>query len=219
MSRDDKLKTYLTEEDVKELIQKAACLRDEIIIRLLFYTGCKVSELLNIKIANIDFNQGHIVVKYRKSLARRECPSCGKKASSITHYCPGCGEKMQASNPKEVHRCRTLPLKGASASMVRDYLDRRSVQSDLLIPLCRQYVDIVIKNAAYNAGFGGKLLFNPEGKGLMHHVSAQTLREAHNICFLKMPTPKQQKALQQQLGHVTFGTTKRYIKRALHWSK
>lgn len=213
MSRKYKLKTYLTIEDVDKLIQATTNLRDRIIIRLLFYTGCKVSELLNIKIADIDFNQGYIVIDYLNRLERRECPSCGKRASRRTLYCPFCGEEMQASNPEEIRRRRFLPLGKTTDALVREYLERRSAKSDKLIPLSRQMVDKIIKEAAEDTGLGGNILSNPEGNGKPHQVSAQKLREAHCMyCFLKMPTLKRLKALQQQLGYVNFGTTMRYLK-------
>ena len=213
MSTNYDLKTFLTPDDVSKLIDAATNLRDQILIRILFFTGCRVSEILHVKVTDIDFDNGYMIIDHLKRVERRECPSCSKKVGQRTLYCPYCGTKMKVSHTEESHKRRFIPLGSVTLAMIRDYLDRRSIQSDLLIPLCRQYVDVVIKNAAYNAGFGGKLLFNPEGKGLMHQVSAHKLRDAFAMEYSKKKnTTEGLKALQMHLGHASFATTTRYLK-------
>ena len=45
------MKAYLELEEVEQLEQAAEYLRDKLLIRLLFHLGCRVSEVLGIRVA------------------------------------------------------------------------------------------------------------------------------------------------------------------------
>jgi integrase/recombinase XerD len=49
------MKTYLDPRDVELLEKCAASARDKLLVRLLFRLGCRVSEVLNLKVGDIDF--------------------------------------------------------------------------------------------------------------------------------------------------------------------
>ena len=73
------MKTYLEPEEVKRLEKVATCLRDRLLIRLLFHLGCRISEALAIKVEDIDFSQGTITILHLKSRLRLSCPHCQAK--------------------------------------------------------------------------------------------------------------------------------------------
>jgi integrase/recombinase XerD len=49
------MKAYLEPEEVEQLEKAAACLRDRLLIRLLFHLGCRISEALALRQEDIDF--------------------------------------------------------------------------------------------------------------------------------------------------------------------
>ena len=46
------MKVYLTPEEVERMAQAAICLRDGLLIRMLFWGSCRVSEALGIRVSN-----------------------------------------------------------------------------------------------------------------------------------------------------------------------
>jgi len=70
------MKTYLEIEDVQLMEGAATCLRDRLLIQLLFRLGCRVSELLAIKVSDINFTDGKITVLHLKTRIRLLCPGC-----------------------------------------------------------------------------------------------------------------------------------------------
>jgi len=50
------VKSYIELEGVERLEQAATCVRDELLIRLLFHLGCRISEALSLKVEDIDFD-------------------------------------------------------------------------------------------------------------------------------------------------------------------
>ena len=61
------MKAYLDAEEVKALEKAATCFRDRLLIRLLFRLGCRVSELLALKVEDIDFTQGTVTIEHLKT--------------------------------------------------------------------------------------------------------------------------------------------------------
>lgn len=59
---DARLPIYLTLDEVKTLFQTAIDERDNLIVKLLYVTGVRVSELVNIKKSDIDFKTGRIKI-------------------------------------------------------------------------------------------------------------------------------------------------------------
>ena len=50
-------KEYLTEDEVLQIVAKARTQTDRWMIKLLFYSGCRISELLSVTPADIDFER------------------------------------------------------------------------------------------------------------------------------------------------------------------
>jgi integrase/recombinase XerD len=49
------MKTYLDPHDVELMEKCAVSVRDKLLIRLLFHLGCRVSEVLNLKVTDIAY--------------------------------------------------------------------------------------------------------------------------------------------------------------------
>lgn len=61
------MKAYLEPADIELMEQAASCSRDRLLIRLLFRSGCRVSEALALKVSDIDFGQGTATILHLKS--------------------------------------------------------------------------------------------------------------------------------------------------------
>ena len=51
------MRAYLTSNEIQLMEKATRCKRDQLIVRLLFRLGCRVSEALNIKVGDIDFEK------------------------------------------------------------------------------------------------------------------------------------------------------------------
>lgn len=69
-----KLPHVLSIEEVRRLFEVANSERDEIILKLMFYCGLRVSEVTNLKIEDIDFKNRTIKVVQGKNLKDRFVP-------------------------------------------------------------------------------------------------------------------------------------------------
>ncbi|GAJ19610.1 unnamed protein product [marine sediment metagenome] len=74
-------KVYLELEDVEQLEEAATCLRDQLLVRVLFWSACRISEALAIRVEDIDVTGGTITVKHLKTRTRLLCPYCDTRAA------------------------------------------------------------------------------------------------------------------------------------------
>ena len=66
-------KTYLEASEVERLEEAATNLRDRLLIRLLFRSGCRITEALGLQVQDIDFSQGTVVIEHLKSRVHLFC--------------------------------------------------------------------------------------------------------------------------------------------------
>jgi len=120
------VKTYLEPEEIRSLEEAATCFRDRLLIRLLFHTGCRISEALALKVEDINFEQGTVTIIHLKSHINLSCPNCGARLGQTHRFCPACGEKVINAFPQErqQRRLRILPIDGNTLDMLRDYIRR-----------------------------------------------------------------------------------------------
>ena len=64
------LKAYLPPEQVEKLISAATNPRDALLVRIPWRTGVRVSELIAIRVQDIDFDSRAIVIKVQKMRKR-----------------------------------------------------------------------------------------------------------------------------------------------------
>jgi len=210
------MKTYLEPEEVKLLEEEATCLRDQLLIRLLFHTGCRVSEALALKVDDIDFQQSTVTILHLKSHICLSCPNCGARVGRTHLFCPACGEKVVSAFPQERQhrRIRILPVDGNTLDILSDYIRRGGpVLKDgqrLIFAINRHRAWQVVKDCAERAGLHP--LVNPE-TGKTRGISPHRLRDAFAVHAVKLDDSGDGlRLLQEHLGHVSFNTTARYRK-------
>ena len=175
------MKPYLSQGDVGKLLEAADNLRAYLIIKTLWSTGMRVSELIGIKTTDVDPSSNTI---------------------SIVH--------LKASGAE---RHRLVPVHHSLANELLDYVSKAKIKDgERIFPINRQTVSARLMVTAEKAGFGGKVLTNPESMR-KHNVSPHKLRDALAVHWLKKKnTIEGMKALQGVLGHANYNTTARYFK-------
>lgn len=119
-------KAYLEPDEIVFLEQQATCVRDRLLIRILFRSGCRVSEALGLTVKDVDFLAGTITIQHLKSRLRLVCPLCNTRLGRNNIFCPKCGERVEkvVSQSNENRRMRILPLDKDTLDMLRDYINR-----------------------------------------------------------------------------------------------
>jgi len=110
------LKGYLESEHVERLIVAAANPRDALLVRIPWRTGIRVSELIGIKVSDIDFENRAIIIKV---------------------------QKMRKRYGKAIERRRVVPVDQGTLDIVKEYLEWRKkfpYKGELLFPITRQRV-------------------------------------------------------------------------------
>lgn len=209
-------KAYLEPEEVGQLEEAAAYLRDKLLIRLLWRLGCRISEVLGIAVDDIDFVRGGVVIQHLKVRIKLSCPGCGAKLSKAARFCPGCGGSVEkaVAEEKERRRQRILPVDRDTLAMLRDYIDRggpvASNGKRLLIGLSRSQAWKIVKDCADRAGID--CLVNPE-TGEPRGISPHRLRDAFAVNAVKRGDSLDDlRLLQEMLGHKSIETSMRYRK-------
>jgi len=99
------MKVYLEPIDIEMMEQTAVCLRDRLLIRLLFYLGARISEILGIVAEDIDYTNALIRIVHLKTRSKIFCPACNARLSRSSSYCPKCGIKIdKAKLLEQEHR-------------------------------------------------------------------------------------------------------------------
>ena len=117
-------KAYLEAHEVESLEKAATCLRDRLLVRLLFHLGCRISEALAIRVGDIDFDQGTVTIEHLKSRLKLSCAECGARLGRGHTFCPKCGKKVaeMLTQHEEHRRLRALPVDDDTLDMLRDYI-------------------------------------------------------------------------------------------------
>jgi len=180
------LRGFFSVEQVEAMIEKCDNLRDRILIRLLWRTGMRVSELvrpgkdrspvLGLRIDNILWNENALIIRHAK----------------------------RKDNPP-----RRIDIDPETLTMVREYLEKRSEESEFVIPIGRQMAYLVVRQAAERIGIvevGDPLVSkrrHPHPHHLRHSLAVHSVRKGSDYASVKM--------LQDQLGHANIGTTLAYV--------
>ena len=176
------LKGYLEPEVIELLIEAATNLRDRLLVRTPWRTGVRVSELIGIRIQDIDFENRAILIKV---------------------------QKMRKRDGKAVDRRRLVPVDKGTLDMVKEYLEWRKqfpYKGDLLFPISRQRVNQIFWKLGRKAGISeiGDPAVSKHRK-LHPHV----LRHSFAIHCVKRGMSIER--LQKILGHQSPATTSVYL--------
>jgi len=181
------LKGFLSPGQVEAMIEGCDNLRDRVLIRLLWRTGMRVSELvkpgkdrspvLGLRTENILWGENALIIRHAK----------------------------RKDNPP-----RRIDVDPETLAMVREYLERRPESSEFVIPITRQMAYLVVRGAAERVGItevGDPLVSkrrHPHPHHLRHSLAVHSVRMTKgNYGDLIR--------LQQQLGHASVATTAGYI--------
>ena len=194
------LKGYLEPERVERLIAAAANPRDKAFIALLARTGIRISEAIEIKTSDIDFQRGILTITRLKEKSRLKCPHCGESLGKRHVFCPGCGNKVEEAVREKVEkrRQRIIPVDSTTLASLQNYLEwRRSFpyRGPLVFPFTRQRGWQLVEKIGRRAGI----------KGLHPH----SLRHALAPAWVSKGLDT--KRLQLLLGHARISTTMEYV--------
>jgi len=181
------LRGFLTPEQVEAMIEGCDNLRDRVLIRLLWRTGMRISELvkpgkdrspvLGLRTENILWGENALIIRHAK----------------------------RKGNPP-----RRIDVDPGTLAMVREYLERRLDKSEFVIPITRQMAYLVVRHAAERVDItevGDPLVSkrrHPHPHHLRHSLAVHSVRQTKgNYGDLIR--------LQQQLGHASLATTAGYI--------
>jgi len=210
------MKAYLEPSEVERLEEAATNLRDRLLIRLLFRLGCRVSELLELQVQDIDFSQGTVVILHLKFRVHLFCNGCGAKLGATHVFCPKCGGKIETSKTQErLHRRqRSLPVDSDSLQLLKEYITRGGPvvrdEKRLVFGINRHRGWQIVRDCAERAELA-KIVNRESGK--IHNVSPHRLRDAFAIHAVKLDDSGDGlRLLQEHLGHQSFNTTARYRK-------
>jgi integrase/recombinase XerD len=210
------IKTYLEYEDIRGMEDAASCVRDKLLIQLLFRLGCRISEALTLLVENVDFINGLVTIIHLKTRAKLMCPDCEARLSRNSSYCSKCGIKIDKTKmqQQEHRKFRTLPVDKETMGMLQDYINRGGpVLKDgkrLIFGINRHRAWQIIRDCAGRSGLPP--LINQE-TGKVHGVSPHRLRDSFSVNAVKRnDSGDGLRLLQEHLGHASFNTTARYRK-------
>jgi len=176
------LKAYLDPEQVERLIASARTPRDALLVRIPWRTGIRVSELIGIKVSDIDFENRAIVIKVQKT---------------------------RKKDGAAIERRRVVPVDQGTLGMVREYLEWRRqfpYRGDLLFPITRQRVDQIYWQLGRRAGIKevGDPAVSKKRKLHPHHLR-------HSFAIHCIKRGMRVERLQKILGHASPTTTSVYL--------
>jgi integrase/recombinase XerD len=180
------LKAYLEPEQVERVIAVAGNLRDKLLVRVPWRTGIRVTELINVRIQDIDFANRAIVIKV---------------------------QKMRKRDGKAIERRRVVPVDQGTLDLIKGYLAWRKqfpYKGDLLFPISRARVNQVFWKLGRRAGIKeiGDPAVSQHRKLHPHH-----LRHSFAIHCIKRGMSIER--LQKILGHSSPTTTSVYLQYSL----
>jgi integrase/recombinase XerD len=160
------MKTYLDLRDV-ELMEKCAdSARDRLLVRLLFRLGCRVSEVLNLKVGDMDYENATITILHLKTRPKLTCPACNASLARRHRFCPECGKEIGQiiSSERKQKRIRVLPVDENTLNLLKEYFARnKPVSADNTWPVFRinrHRAWQIVRDCAKRAGLPN--LLNPE---------------------------------------------------------
>jgi len=210
------VKAYLEVDDVKQLERAATCLRDRLLVTILFHLGCRISEALNLEVKDINFAEGTLTIEHLKARVKLSCTQCRARLGKGHTFCPKCGVKVEkvVAEEKEHRRMRTLPVDKDTLELLWDYIRRGGPITrngkQLIFGINRHRGWQIVRECAEKVGLPN--LINPE-TGKRHGVSPHRLRDAFAVHAVKTDDSGDGlRLLQEHMGHASFNTTAKYRK-------
>jgi len=191
---------YLEPGRIEKLISTCSNPRDKAFVSLLARTGIRISEAIELKTSDIDFQRGILTIVHLKEKSRLKCPHCGDGLGKRHVFCPGCGNRVgQAVREKiEQRRQRTIPIDFATLGLIEEYLEWRRkfpYRGSLVFPFSRQRGWQLVEKLGRRVGIKG---LHPHS--LRHLLATTWVGKGLDV-----------KKLQVLLGHASIATTMEYV--------
>lgn len=181
------LRAFLPPEIIEAMIESCDNLRDRVLIRLLWRTGMRVSELvkpgkdrspvLGLRVSNILWDENALIIRHAK----------------------------RKDNPP-----RRIDVDPETLAMVREYLEKRPDRSEFVIPITRQMAYLVVREAAERVGITevGDPLVSKRRHPHPHHLRHSLAVHSVDVTGAD---DESMVHLQKQLGHASIATTFSYL--------
>lgn len=187
-------------QQVERLIGAATNPRDRAFIALLARSGIRISEAIQLKVSDIDFQRGTLTIVHLKERSKLKCPHCGEGLGKRHMFCPGCGSKVDRAIREKVEqrRQRMIPVDHNTLRLIDEYLKWRRkfpYRGPLLFPFTPQRGWQLVEKIGRRAGIRG---LHPHS--LRHLLATRWVNMGLDV-----------KKLQILLGHASVATTMEYV--------
>jgi len=184
----------------KRLIDASKDAREKAFIAVLGRSAIRISEAIQLKETDIDFERGTLTIVHLKDRLKLKCPNCGAILGKRHIFCPSCGNKVdQALREKVEQRTqRMIPVDYDTLRLLDEYLKWRRqfpYRGPLVFPFTRQRGWQLVERIGRRAGI----------KGLHPHSLRRLLATTWASKGLDV------KKLQMLLGHASIATTMEYV--------
>lgn len=195
---------YLKPEQIEKLINACSNPRDRAFIALLARTGIRISEAIELKTNDIDFERRVLTIMHLKEKSKLKCPHCGESLGKRHLFCPSCGSKVEQAVREKVERRRQriIPVDSTTLAWLQNYLEwRRSFpyRGPLVFPFSRQRGWQLVEKLGRRIGIRG---LHPHS--LRHLLATTWVNKGLDV-----------RKLQLLLGHASVSTTMEYVDRSL----
>jgi len=187
-------------QQAERLIDAAPNPRDKAFIALLARSGIRISEAIQLKVSDIDFQRGMLTIVHLKERSKLKCLHCGESLGKRHMFCPGCGSKVDRAIREKVEqrRQRMIPVDHNTLRLIDEYLKWRRkfpYRGPLLFPFTRQRGWQLVEKLGRRAGIKG---LHPHS--LRHLLATTWVGKGLDV-----------KKLQVLLGHASIATTMEYV--------
>jgi len=143
-----------------ELIAAAVSPRNKSLLGVLGKGGLRITEVVRIKVPDVDFEKESLSILGLKERTRIRCHYCGETLAKKHLFCPACGNKVaQALREKiEWRSQRIVPIDRGTLDSIEQYLEGRrqfSYQGELLFPFTRQRAWQLVEQLGRRIGLKG----------------------------------------------------------------
>jgi integrase/recombinase XerD len=209
-------KAYLDLEDIDKMEEATVCGRDQLIVRLLFRLGCRVSELVGLAVDDIDFTRGTVRIEHLKAKLQLYCPACGARLGKTHRFCPSCGSRVEEALARDLEKkkMRLLPLDQDSLDMLQEFIERgvtvKKGDRQMIFGITSNRAWQVVREAAEKAGMPHLI---DAKTGRIMNISPHRLRDAFAVHAMQTDDSGEgMRQLQEHLGHARFDATAKYRK-------
>jgi integrase len=170
----------------ERLLEVDTCLKNKAFLSTALNSFLHISQLVQIKKADVDYQKGSLSVTYLKKCFRIRCRQCRERILKKYRFCPSCGNLLRQTlhETTEQRYEMLVPIDRNTLGLIEKYLSWRSrypYSGELLFPFSRQRGWQLIEKLGRRAGFPG---IHPES--LRHLLAARWINKGLDLRILKL---------------------------------